>query len=225
MESFVDSCPQNLTEAINASTRLGCGRDKYNNDQYICLPNIEKTGLVEFCHDGIMGIIQKGYCLETTEGKLFPYACSGFLEGCPEDAFRNNENYKYPACQRINTVNRCYLADPSCSKTTLNLDLGVYNTTAINNQTTTNQEYESPDIGVIVGGLCAGVIVLIVLLFLGVLLWKRKQRRKNKTLEPNPETISFLERREKRHESDSHKRLEYSPDFIGDYDSWKTDIS
>ncbi|XP_062570466.1 uncharacterized protein LOC134232504 [Saccostrea cucullata] len=180
MQGFVHSCPQNLTEAIKASTRLGCGRDKYGNDQYICLPNIEKTGLVEFCHNGIMGIIQRGNCLETTEGKLFPHDCSGFIEGCPDDPYRSNENYNYPACQQINTQDHCYLADASCSVTT---------TTKLN-QTATIQEYETADIGAIVGGLCAGVIVLIVLLFLGVHFWRRKQRCINKTTEPNPDKIS-----------------------------------
>ncbi|XP_062574186.1 uncharacterized protein LOC134236023, partial [Saccostrea cucullata] len=179
MEGFVDSCPQNLTEAINASTRLGCGRDKYGNDQYICLPNIEKSGLVELCHDGIMGIIQRGYCLETTERKLFQSNCTGFIEGCPDDPYRSNENYNYPACQQINTQYRCYLADPSCSITTHSLDLGVFNTTTINNQTATIQEYDSANIGAIVGGVCAGVIVLL-LLFLGVLLWRRKHTWKTK---------------------------------------------
>lgn len=26
----------------------------------MCLPNVEKTSLVEFCHDGIMGIQEEG---------------------------------------------------------------------------------------------------------------------------------------------------------------------
>ncbi|XP_061195053.1 uncharacterized protein LOC133203249 [Saccostrea echinata] len=204
MDGIVESCPQNLTDIRNASTRLGCGRDKYGNDQYICLPNIEKTGLVELCHNGIMGIIQRGYCLETAEGKLFPSDCSRFLAGCPDDAFRSNENYNYPACQRINTQDHCYLADPSCSVTTQNifygsgvftteisLDLGVYNTTEINNQTTTIQEYETADVGAIVGGLSPGVIILIVLLFLGV-LWRRKRRRKSNTKESDPGIHCFI---------------------------------
>jgi hypothetical protein len=60
MNGTVESCPGNATAAAEASSRLGCGRDEYGNDQYICVPNDSKTALVEFCHDGIMRLIQEG---------------------------------------------------------------------------------------------------------------------------------------------------------------------
>lgn len=53
-------CPKNRTEVIDASTKLGCGNDKYGNNQYLCLSNKEKTSLVELCFDGVMGIQKKG---------------------------------------------------------------------------------------------------------------------------------------------------------------------
>lgn len=56
----VDTCPKNLTEVIKASRRLGCGKDEYGNNQYMCLPNVEKTSLIEFCFQGIMGLQPKG---------------------------------------------------------------------------------------------------------------------------------------------------------------------
>lgn len=56
----VRKCPKNLIEKNDASKRLGCGRDKFDKDQYMCTPNAEKTFLVEFCHKGIMGIKEKG---------------------------------------------------------------------------------------------------------------------------------------------------------------------
>ncbi|XP_062610395.1 uncharacterized protein LOC134272159 isoform X2 [Saccostrea cucullata] len=207
MNDFVESCPQNLTEVMKSSTRLDCGRDKYGNDQYICVPNIEKSGLVEFCYKGIMGIIQRGNCLETTEGNLFSRDCSGFIEGCPDDAFRSNEHYNYPACQQINTQGHCYLADPSCSKlattTRINVDHEVYSSTIINIQTASLQEYETAEIGAIVGGLCARGIVLL-LLFL-VIFWKRKQRFR-KTKEPNPGTDHLAGIMENGPENDLHEQ-------------------
>lgn len=57
---FVSECPKTQTEVALASKRLGCGSDKYGNNQYICAPNDSKTSLVEMCIDGIMGIQNKG---------------------------------------------------------------------------------------------------------------------------------------------------------------------
>ena len=56
----VSECPTTLEKVIEGKARLECGRDKYGNNQYMCLPNEEKTSLVEFCYDGIMGIQEKG---------------------------------------------------------------------------------------------------------------------------------------------------------------------
>lgn len=53
-------CPKNEHDVIQASNRLGCGNDIYGNNQYMCIPNKEKTSLVEFCFQGIMGIVEKG---------------------------------------------------------------------------------------------------------------------------------------------------------------------
>ena len=56
----VVSCPKNRTEVEEAGKRLGCGQDKYGNNQYMCLANVEKTSLVEFCHNQTMGIVPSG---------------------------------------------------------------------------------------------------------------------------------------------------------------------
>ena len=56
----VESCPDNLTEVQKASKRLGCRNDQFGNNQYMCLPNVEKSSLLEFCNGDIMGIQQKG---------------------------------------------------------------------------------------------------------------------------------------------------------------------
>ena len=58
--AHVEKCPETLT-AVNASSKqLNCGIDTYGNNQYMCLPNMEKSSLVEFCYDGIMGIQKEG---------------------------------------------------------------------------------------------------------------------------------------------------------------------
>lgn len=58
--AFVNVCPKNEHDVIQASKRLECGFDIYGNNQYMCIPNKEKTSLVEFCFQGVMGIVEKG---------------------------------------------------------------------------------------------------------------------------------------------------------------------
>ena len=66
----VESCPKNLTEIEKSRSRLACGVDTYGNNQYICLPNEEKTFLAEFCYDGVMGIVPKGNSFKLTAAKM-----------------------------------------------------------------------------------------------------------------------------------------------------------
>lgn len=58
--ALVNVCPKNELDVIQASTRLGCGNDIYGNNRYLCLPNKNKTSLVELCFQGVMGIVEKG---------------------------------------------------------------------------------------------------------------------------------------------------------------------
>lgn len=57
-------CPKNENEQIQASTKLKCGVDEYNNSQYFCLPLVNKTSLVELCFNGGLGRWEEGklYC-------------------------------------------------------------------------------------------------------------------------------------------------------------------
>lgn len=58
--AVVDTCPTNLSEKETAAKRLRCGTDMYGNNQYICLPDTEKTSLHEICYNGTMGILERG---------------------------------------------------------------------------------------------------------------------------------------------------------------------
>lgn len=60
VKDLVDVCPENEHDVLGASRRLGCGNDIYGHNQYMCIPNKEKTSLVEFCFQGVMGIVEKG---------------------------------------------------------------------------------------------------------------------------------------------------------------------
>mmetsp|Transcript_33493 Transcript_33493/g.53936 ORF Transcript_33493/g.53936 Transcript_33493/m.53936 type:complete len:103 (-) Transcript_33493:57-365(-) len=92
----VAACPTNLTEVEEASKRLGCGPDNFGNNQYMCLPNVNKTSLFEFCYDGIMGIQEKGNCLEVSvpDKSIFANSCKSFSMGCPQNHFWNYDVYK-----------------------------------------------------------------------------------------------------------------------------------
>lgn len=60
---LVSVCPKNLQGIKEASNRLGCGNDRNGNNQYLCLPNKEKTSLVELCFNGTMEMVEMGtYC-------------------------------------------------------------------------------------------------------------------------------------------------------------------
>ncbi|XP_062586181.1 uncharacterized protein LOC134247804 [Saccostrea cucullata] len=193
MAGIVDSCPRNLTETLIASARLGCGQDKYGNKQYLCLPNSEKTGLVEFCHDGVMWLLERGYCLETTGDQLSKTNCSHFLMGCPDTEVHINEMYRYPACLRISTEYQCYLADPICGNTTwdtttkdkteelvthgFSTDHGIYNITETIIQTTTLADNNSALIGAIVGILVVVLVAILLPLTVFLVLRRRKLRQ------------------------------------------------
>lgn len=110
----VSSCPKTKAEFFKASERIGCGNDINGHNQYICIPNQEKTSLVELCYNEIMGVREKGNCLEATVGKVIEHACENFVSGCPNATFFDYGFYTYPACQNINTKDNCYVMDPSC---------------------------------------------------------------------------------------------------------------
>lgn len=56
----INVCPKDQDKVQMAAKRLRCNKDIYGNNQYMCVPNKNKTSLVEFCYDGIMGLEDKG---------------------------------------------------------------------------------------------------------------------------------------------------------------------
>lgn len=132
--AFVENCPTTLQQIKMASKRLGCGYDQYQNDQYICVPNVEKTSLVELCYGGIMGIQKKGHCLAAAAGNtLITNSCANFSVGCPQEHYRSSEFFRYSQCQAINTQHQCYVMEPFCppqvhNQNTSDQDTSIQNT-------------------------------------------------------------------------------------------------
>lgn len=164
--ALIQACPENQNEVIEASKKLGCGYDKYGNNQYLCLPNKEKTSLIEFCSDGVMGIRDKGICLEANEGNVMQHNCHNFSDGCPDTEFYDYDFYKYPACQNINTELHCYVADPLCGpKPFLEGSFNFY------------------PIGYALGGLLFFTIICII----AWCCWRRNCRKENPKAENDAE--------------------------------------
>nr|XP_022286793.1 uncharacterized protein LOC111099689 isoform X1 [Crassostrea virginica]XP_022286794.1 uncharacterized protein LOC111099689 isoform X1 [Crassostrea virginica] len=179
----VNVCPKNQTEVDEAGKRLGCGQDKYGHSQYMCLPNEEKTSLVEFCYNGVMGIVYKGCCLEASARKVIRRECSSFAFGCPEEHVYKYELFKYPACQYINVKHRCYKLDPSCPPEK------QWNSTDRTNNSTINYivcDYnQNNNIEILI---ILGFIVITNLLFIFYCLMKKNNKQKT------GEIISLLSR-------------------------------
>lgn len=156
----VSSCPKTEAEFFKASERIGCGNDINGHNQYICIPNQEKTSLVELCYNEIMGVREKGNCLEATVGKVIERTCENFVSGCPNATFFDYGFYKYPACQNINTKDNCYVMDPSCPSV-LSDDIRCTN---------------SDDAIVYACSILEGVIVLLIaVLIIIIIRWKKKK--------------------------------------------------
>lgn len=53
-------CPETMEEVNEARLRKGCENDQYGKNGYMCIPNQDRSSLVEFCYRGVMGLIEQG---------------------------------------------------------------------------------------------------------------------------------------------------------------------
>ncbi|XP_052691889.1 uncharacterized protein LOC128169897, partial [Crassostrea angulata] len=172
---YVDVCPNTEAGIKTASKRLDCKNDTYNNSQYMCLPNEEKSSLVEFCFPGRMGIELKGHCLQVSLGGVTRHDCSRFSHGCPKDNFHKYNAYKYKACQQINKQRRCYIADPSCqpgvpnktesgSIATNQTESGSIATNQTESGSIATNQTESGSIAIYAGIGSAGLVLIVIVI-------------------------------------------------------------
>lgn len=126
-------CPRNTTEWLERSTALNC---TWRN-AYMCVPNENITELLEFCYSLPQIQIGKGLCmfLYKRTSIIDAYECSHFTEGCPISNYRSKDVHQYQSCVVI--ANGCFLADPSCDRSTriYNLERSIH-TATIHNTTT-----------------------------------------------------------------------------------------
>lgn len=68
---IVHECPK-TEDAVNLSRiKMGCGSDKYGNNQYMCLPREDLEYLEEFCYPREMGIQEEGKTCKWQDVVLF----------------------------------------------------------------------------------------------------------------------------------------------------------
>ncbi|XP_062600628.1 uncharacterized protein LOC134262237 [Saccostrea cucullata] len=111
----VTSCPKNRSEWYTAGARLNCSNDENNTLQYLCIPNMKITTLLEFCYDRTMEFNEKGNCLLLyPPGNLTQVSCTKFRVGCPEQDYLSSDIFNYSSCLEINKNFGCFQADSNC---------------------------------------------------------------------------------------------------------------
>eukprot|EP00105_Crassostrea_gigas_P013633 XP_011430007.1 PREDICTED: uncharacterized protein LOC105330117 isoform X3 [Crassostrea gigas] len=103
-------CPRNRSEWDQRSSVISC-TDK---NGYMCLPNENRTELLEFCYIYGQTPIENDLCLFLIKrySRVDAYNCRNFSYGCPDSTYFSSEIFKYPSCSQIE--NGCFLADSTC---------------------------------------------------------------------------------------------------------------
>lgn len=162
-----NSCPENQKEWNKRSYILNC--TEYNG--YMCLPNENRTELLEFCYTKPMQTIPKGTCLylDKRSSMVNDFNCKTFLHGCPEANYQSVDLYKYPSCTSIG--NGCFLAESSCNRSLqtiphskrLTTSTMVQNGEAIFKKTV--EEEETPSLLSFIFPSCALVLLFSAFMF------------------------------------------------------------
>ncbi|XP_062611433.1 uncharacterized protein LOC134273262, partial [Saccostrea cucullata] len=183
----VTSCPTNASSWLNNGIKLQCPNDTLGRNLYQCVPNDNRSSLVEFCLQGSIGRYGANLCpYAVSTGHLDALNCSTFLRGCPKEAYNTNEVYKYPACLEINSEKRCYLAKENCP----NDSMSVFPNTSYVYQ-------PEDDTTKIIAGVVSTCIIAVIVFVALYILHKRRQRssrRKSNNAGSEEELNLFLPR-------------------------------
>lgn len=102
-----DSCPENKTDWLKRSSALNC--TKLNG--YLCIPNENITGLLEFCYYFPKIPVPKGVCLflRQKHSVVDGYTCNNCFFGCPTNPYHSDTIYEQKSCLFIGKG--CFLAE------------------------------------------------------------------------------------------------------------------
>uniref|UniRef100_A0A8W8JGM5 FZ domain-containing protein n=2 Tax=Magallana gigas TaxID=29159 RepID=A0A8W8JGM5_MAGGI len=131
-------CPRNQTEWMERSSTINCTE----SNGYLCLPSEDLNELLEFCYFEYQIPIAKGLCmfLRKRDSFIDAYKCRNFVEGCPNSTYRIYEVYKYRSCVSIG--NMCFLAEPTCIRTTTTENLSTIPYINVSVEETNNRMHE-----------------------------------------------------------------------------------
>ncbi|XP_062573904.1 uncharacterized protein LOC134235775 [Saccostrea cucullata] len=178
----VDSCPTTNVTWYEAGARLNCSHDFFNRLQYLCIPNQEKTTLLEFCYDKIMGLYEKGHCLHlSTSGFVDQEDCDFFIEGCPKTPYYSSTIFQFLKCLEINRDLRCFSADLDCyTRTTYNQPNNCNDMSGNCNYTPLEPKPTAEDIRMIIRDLFKLIVLLCVIIAFSIAIccWRKNNMPK-----------------------------------------------
>ncbi|XP_062590371.1 uncharacterized protein LOC134251982 isoform X2 [Saccostrea cucullata] len=215
----VSTCPKDAPTWLNNGIKLQCPNDTQGRNLYQCVPNENRSSLVEFCSKGSIGRFEANICpYAVSSGHLDAIDCSTFLYGCPREPYITNEVFKYSACLEINPQKRCYLANENClnetsraipNSTTFNLmtDSSAYilstdssNLTSVSPNSTFNLQPGIETASIIAGVVSSSIFLVVILLFLFIFNSKRCQSWN--TMKSTEMDVISIERQEEDQERD-----------------------
>ncbi|XP_062618066.1 uncharacterized protein LOC134279651 [Saccostrea cucullata] len=177
----VSACPKDALTWLSNGIKLQCPNDTYGRNLYQCVPNDDRSSLVEFCSKSSIARFEANFCpYAVSSGYLDAINCSTFLKGCPREPYLNNEVYKYPACLEINPQQRCYLSIENCLNKTskevpksttyiqltdfssYSLSTDSFNPTSVSPDSTSNLQPGIETVPII-AGVVSPLIVLVVI--------------------------------------------------------------
>ncbi|XP_052693236.1 ankyrin repeat domain-containing protein 29-like isoform X2 [Crassostrea angulata] len=146
----------------------------------MCVPNENITELLEFCYSLPQIRIVKGLCmfLYKHHSILDAYECSHFTEGCPDTNYRSQDVHIYQSC--VSIANGCFLADPTCNRTTTVYPLANSTTITANTQTLDSAHQESADWAwmVTLSGVTAILFIALCILSLRIIIIESNKKEK-----------------------------------------------
>eukprot|EP00105_Crassostrea_gigas_P037348 XP_019921496.1 PREDICTED: uncharacterized protein LOC105325316 isoform X1 [Crassostrea gigas] len=181
-------CPRNQTEWDERSSAINCTE----NNGYMCLPNQQRTELIEFCYKERFAWVEEGVCLYLIKGssRVEAYNCVQFISGCPTSNHRSSESYKYQSCFAIE--NGCFIAEPSCNRyiTTEYAEESTVNKDSINNN---NNSWVTP-VAITLGFFVPVCVICILVIFYYKQGLAANKRRSQEERNEYGEHLPFIDR-------------------------------